>query len=185
MEKKKLFLVVKYVLTGLWWLALLLGAVLIISFISAHSRGEVPRIGKYAVMHIVSQSMEPSIEQGTYILVKQVPPEEIKKGDVICFYSNDPTIYGCPNTHRVVEEPYTEGGELYFITQGDKNLIPDKYPAQGDRLIGVWVANLSGVTAFLGFVTKHFMWIFASLLLLCVVAMLVVNTKKTNKKEDK
>ena len=161
--------------------ALLLGAVLVISFISAHFRGEVPRIGKYSVMHIISESMEPTIEQDTYVLIKRVPPEDVKKGDVICFYSTDPAIYGRPNTHRVDEEPFVENGVLTFITKGDRNPVADTEPATADRLIGVWVTNLDTLTAFPDFVTQNFIWIFALLVALgtgATVASLFLGAKK-------
>lgn len=183
MTKKKVFRILKYTCSGLWWLLLLAGGILVISFISAHFRGEVPRIGNYSVMHIISESMEPNIEKGTYILIKRVPAEDVKKGDVICFYSIDPAIYGRPNTHRVVEEPYVEDGTLYFTTKGDKNLIPDTVPARADQLIGVWVTNLSALTAFLGFITQNFIWVFAILLALgtgATFASLFLSAKKTS-----
>lgn len=150
---------------------MLLGAVLIISFMSAHIKGEVPHIGKYSVMNIVSKSMEPTIGEGTYILIKRVDPEEVQKDDIICFYSTDPTIYGCPNTHRVVEEPYEENGKLYFTTRGDNNPLQDKQPAEGDRLIGVWVRNMTGLTSFLEFMTQNFIWLVGSLVMMTAVVM--------------
>lgn len=186
MTKKKAFLALKYALTGLWWAALLLGAALVISFMSAHFRGEVPRIGKYSVMNIVSESMEPSIEKGTYILIKRVPAEDVEKGDVICFYSSDPSIYGRPNTHRVVEEPYLQDGKLCFTTQGDNNLIADKVPAYGEDLIGVWVTNLDALTMFLSFVTQNFIWIFVLLVVLgagVTIASLFFSAKKSDERD--
>jgi signal peptidase I len=189
MKKKTVLRVLKYTLSGLWWLALLLGAVLIVSFVSAHFRGEVPRIGNYSVMHIVSESMEPTIEKDTYVLIKRVAPEEVKKGDIICFYSTDPTIYGYPNTHRVVEEPRMQDGNLVFDTKGDHNLIPDKEPAQAEHLIGVWVRNLTAFTAILNFLTQNFFLIFLLLALLGVAAALgglfLGNGKKGKKEESK
>jgi signal peptidase I len=186
MATKKVFLPLKYVLSILWWLALLLGIIVVISFVSAHFKGEVPHIGKYSVMHIISGSMEPQIEKDTYILIKRVPAEEVKKDDIICFYSDDPTIYGCPNTHRVVEEPYMQDGELLFTTKGDHNPIPDKEPARGERLIGVWVKNLDGFTVFLNFIIDNFMWILAALLALCTASTVVssvVKAKRAKKTE--
>ena len=188
MTKKTAFRVLRYILLGLWWLVLLSGGVLIISFLSAHFRGEVPRIGNYSVLHIVSESMEPTIEQGTYILIKRVPPEDVKKGDVICFYSTDPTIYGYPNTHRVIEEPRVQDGALVFDTKGDKNPIPDKVPAQAENLIGVWVKNLTVLTAMLDFVTKNFFWLFFILLLLGMLAAfggLFLGSRKKQKEAKK
>lgn len=186
MTKKKAFRVLKYALTGLWWSAFLLGAALVISFLVANFRGEVPRIGNYSVMHIISESMEPNIEKGTYILIKRVPPEDVKKGDVICFYSTDPTIYGRPNTHRVIEEPSLQDGELFFTTKGDRNLAPDKEPARADCLIGVWVTNLDGLTVFLNFVTQNFTWIVVLLVVLGMgptFASLFLGGKKPHEEE--
>ena len=184
MVTKKAFLILKYVLSVLWWLSLLLGVVLVISFVSAHFKGEVPHIGKYSVMHIVSESMEPQIEKGTYILLKRVPAEAVKKNDIICFYSDDPTIYGRPNTHRVVKDPYVQDGELLFTTQGDRNPIPDKLPARGDNLIGVWVTNLDAFTVFLNFIIDNFMWILATLLAFCTVATAVSSIVKAKRVEE-
>ena len=188
MATKKVFLALKYVLSALWWLALVLGLVLVISFVSAHFKGEVPHIGKYSIMNIVSESMEPQIEKGTYILIKRTPAEDVKKGDIICFYSDDPAIYGRPNTHRVVEEPHVQDGEIVFTTQGDNNPIPDKQPARGDRLIGVWVTNLDALTVFLNFLTNNFIWIFAILLAPCTAATSVscfIKARRTKKNEQK
>jgi signal peptidase I len=181
---KKVFLVLKHVLSALWWLLLLLGIILVISFVSAHFRGEVPHIGKYSVIHIVSESMEPQIEKGTYILLKRVPAEEVKKNDIICFYSDDPTIYGRPNTHRVVEEPYMQGDELFFTTKGDYNPIPDQQPARGDKLIGVWVTNLGALTVFLNFITDNFIWILAILLVSCTAATAVSSIMKAKRETE-
>lgn len=184
MAIKKIFLVLKYVLSALWWLALLLGVALVISFVSAHFKGEVPHIGKYSVMHIVSESMEPKIAKGTYILIKRVPAEDVKKDNIICFYSEDPTIYGRPNTHRVVEDPYVQDGEIFFTTMGDHNLIPDKVPARGDKLIGVWVTNLDALTVLLNFIIDHFLLILAILLAACTAATAVSSVMKGKRTEE-
>ena len=167
---------------------MLVGAFLIISFVSAHMRGDVPRIGNYSVMNIVSESMEPTIERGSYILIKRVDPEDVKKGDVICFYSTDPNIYGCPNTHRVVEEPYIEDGELKFVTQGDKNLIADSTPAEGDRLIGVHVKTLTLFTDALNFLSANVPWLLGGLLFLnaavIIGGMFLKNKDQTSEESE-
>ena len=179
MKKTKALRALKYVFAGLWWALLLLGTVLVISFLSAHFRGEVPRIGNYSVMHIISESMEPNIERGTYILIKRVPAEDVKKGDVICFYSTDPAIYGRPNTHRVVEEPTVVNGEYRYVTMGDKGIEPDTHPAEGDRLIGLFVRELGLLTAVMHFVGRHLILLFVAMfLLIAVVTVLPLFLKK-------
>ncbi|MEI3222261.1 MAG: hypothetical protein V8S01_09650 [Dorea sp.] len=57
--------------------------------------------------------MEPTYGVDTMILVKKTDPSEIKEGDVISFYSSDPTLDGAVNTHRVVSIAGEED-ELYL-----------------------------------------------------------------------
>ncbi len=146
-SKGKVLRGVKIALSTLWWTVLLLLCALMIFIMGTKMRGGVPKVFGYSVMRIVSGSMEPDIPRDSYILIKEISPEDVKRGDVICFYSDDPVIYGFPNTHRVVEEPYEENGEIMFVTAGDNSPAKDSVVARGDRLIGIYVKNLD----FLGF----------------------------------
>ena len=173
MTRKRWFAALRYTVTGLWWGAILATAAVILVFLTAHFRGEVPRIFGYSVMHIVSDSMEDTIAKDSYILIKKTDPSEVEKDNIICFYSTDPQIYGYPNTHRVVEEPTFSDGEYRYTTKGDNCPAPDTHAVTGDRLIGVYVRELGAFTAFLRFVTKHLFLLFAALFLFCAVSMLI------------
>ena len=161
----------------LWWASLALLALLIVNIFLAKIRGEVPSVFGYSVMNIVSGSMEnednpdEGIPEGSYILVRRVDPEDVKKGDVICFYSTDPSIYGLPNTHRVVEEPIVTEYGFEFVTKGDANHASDKYNAEGDRLIGRYVKRLDGVSAFVKVLEGNGMIIMILMLGVTVVFM--------------
>ncbi len=121
----------------------------IVNIMSAKIRGKVPKIFGYSIMRIVSGSMEPELPIGTYILVKECDPKEIQPNkDVICFYSEDPSIYGFPNTHRVIEKIQAEDGSIKFITQGDANVIQDAFPVSSERVVGVYVRKLSLLSDF-------------------------------------
>lgn len=135
-------------LSALWWSAVVLLILLLVNILGAKMTGNVPRVFGYSIMNIVSGSMEDEIPKGSYILIKKVEPEKVKRGDVICFYSTDPQIYGLPNTHRVVEEPINNNGSIEFVTRGDANPINDKETAKGENLIGVYVKRLDTLTAF-------------------------------------
>lgn len=181
MTKKRLYTVLKYLPTVLWWGALLTTGLLIGVFLSAHFRGEVPRIFGYSVMHIVSDSMETTIEKDSYILIKRTDPADVGFDDIICFYSTDPQIYGYPNTHRVVAEPTVSDGVYEYVTKGDKANVPDSVPATGDRLIGVYVRTLGAFTAMMHFVTKNMILLFAAMFLVCAVtAFIPLFLKKGN-----
>lgn len=170
---KKAIRILKTSLSAFWWLCLVGGLIVIVTLIAAHMRGEVPRLFGYSLINIVSGSMEPDIGQGAYIIIEDVDPEEVEKDDIICFYSTDPSIYGYPNTHRVVEEPYEKDGEIYYVTKGDANLLPDKQPAQGSRLIGRHVTNLDALTSFLSFISNNMLVVIVLPLGLGMIAMFV------------
>lgn len=144
-KKKNIF---QIILSLLWWCAVALLFLLLVNVFGAKISGKVPSIFGYSIMNIVSGSMEDEIPKDSYILIKRTDAENVKKGDIICFYSSDPKIYGMPNTHRVVEDPIITEDGIEFVTRGDANGINDKVTAKGDRLIGVYVKTLDGLTAF-------------------------------------
>jgi signal peptidase len=118
------------------------------SIIGAKMQGKVPQVFGYSVVNIISGSMGDTIPEGSYILVKEVTPEEVKKDDIICFYSSDPSISGLPNTHRVIKEPIMTETGIEFVTKGDANVLEDTYTAKGENLIGLYVKNMDKLEAF-------------------------------------
>ena len=147
-DREKRSLVIKKTLGALWWVLIIGLALLMFSIIGAKMRGEVPKVFGHSVMKIVSGSMETEIPEGSYILIKEIDPAEVREGDVITFFSSDYAIYGLPNTHRVVEPPIVTDGGIEFVTRGDANPTNDKVTARGDRLIGIYVRRLDGLTEF-------------------------------------
>lgn len=189
-KKQKVAGVVRITLGTLWWTAVVLLALVIVNIFSAKIRGEVPSVFGYSVMNIVSGSMESpedtdgGIPVGSYILIRRVDPKDIKRGDIICFYSTDPSIYGYPNTHRVVEEPIVTENGIEFVTKGDANPVPDKYNAEGGRLIGRFVRRLDGVTAFVKMLEGNGMLIMLGALGGAVVFMFAGAAIKARNSED-
>ena len=146
MSKTKAKRIIKISLSAAWWVAIALLFVIMVSIIGAKLRGEVPKLFGYSVMHVISGSMEDDIPKGSFILVKSEDPENIKKDDIISFYSDDMTIQGYPNTHRVVEDPIITDNGIEFVTRGDANPENDKVTAKGENLIGVYVKNLDALS---------------------------------------
>jgi signal peptidase len=82
---------------------------------------------------VLSGSMEPTISPGDVVVVEEVPPGEIERGDVITYAEGRAGTP--PTTHRVVEIRRTEAGPR-FVTQGDANEEPDPSAIEADRVIG-------------------------------------------------
>lgn len=106
-------------------------------FLAAYS-GRVPNILGYHFFRVVSSSMEPEIVDGDCIISKTTDINEIKEGDIITFYSEDPAIYNFLNTHRVVSVIQNDDGTKEFVTKGDSNPYEDVYTAKDYKIIGVY-----------------------------------------------
>lgn len=173
-------------LSALWWSAVVLLVLLLVNILGAKMTGNVPRVFGYSIMNIVSGSMEDEIPKGSYILIKKVEPEKVKRGDVICFYSTDPQIYGLPNTHRVVDDPINNNGSIEFVTRGDANPINDKETAKAENLIGVYVKRLDTLTAFSNALKGNVMIFVIISLQICMfgMALFAVIAIKVNKNSD-
>ena len=69
------------------------------------------------------------------LLVQKADAASLQVGDVISFFSPDPSLNGALNTHRIVDIAEADGS-LQFTTKGDANLIEDQYPVDESRVVG-------------------------------------------------
>lgn len=125
-------------LTGLLFIAIIL---IVGNTLYAQIKKDVPSFFGYSVINIISTSMEPAIPENTFILIERVSIEDVKIGDIITFYSKDPTIRGSLNTHRAVDFD-VKSSDRRIITKGDANLINDNYKVEREDLVGKHVKNL-------------------------------------------
>ena len=106
-------------------------------------KGNAPAVFGYRILHVISGSMEPAIETGSYIIIRETESENLQIGDIITFISKEPAIYGMYNTHRIYDickDTYT--GETLFITKGDAHEDTDGYPVMKDQIVGKLVKVL-------------------------------------------
>lgn len=156
-------------------LIILCAVVVMLSVVFTRS-GEVPRIGGYSLMCVLSGSMEPEIPTNSLVLVKETPADEVEKGDIISFYSSDPALDGAINTHRVVDIK-TVDGELEFVTRGDANGFTDQYAAKAKFLVG----KVALVSPSLGILVKLSSnpLIFIPLIIVPLLIMLLLGIRRT------
>lgn len=125
-------------------LMVLLLVLVVMLFIGKLKNKPVFLFGRTA-MWIRTNSMEDAIPAQSYISVARTDPDRIEVGDIIVFYSDDPTIKGALNTHRVVE---IIGDHKEFVTKGDHNPVADSYTAKAENVVGVWRRNMPVMTVF-------------------------------------
>lgn len=148
-KRSTLRLVSKIAFYSIFVIVLALVAMLFISKFT----GKVFFVGNRTAVWILTDSMDDTIPPQTYILIEKADPSDVKKDDIITFYSDDPVLGGSLNTHRVLE--VIDGGKE-FVTKGDHNLAEDKYTAKGDKLVGVYVDDIPLLTALGRFFAKPY-----------------------------
>ena len=97
--------------------------------------GQVPQVMGFSVLRVLTGSMKPEIPEDSMLLVQKTDAASLQVGDVISFFSPDPSLNGALNTHRIVGITEVDGS-LQFTTKGDANMIEDQYPVDESRVVG-------------------------------------------------
>lgn len=140
-------------------------AIMISVSIIMRSNGGRATILGYSLYTVETGSMEPTIPTGALIIGKEIPPKDIKKGDIITF-----ALAGVV-THRVVEVNYDADTDYYsFVTKGDANETNDPNPVPGINVLSVVKASFP----FVGETIKFFKPPGAGLLIVVAIGMLIV-----------
>lgn len=120
-----------------------LTAILLFVILLSKASGKPVFIFNRSMMWVLTPSMETEIPEKSYILVESVNADAVEVNDVISFYSDDPSIAGQLNTHRVIG--IDQDG--YFITKGDNNIAADTYSVNPDNVIARYIRVLPIMTA--------------------------------------
>ena len=99
----------------------------------------VPRAGGATPYTILTGSMRPSMPPGTMVVVRPVPADRVRVGDVVTYQlrSGEPEV----TTHRVVSVGVDGAGRRIFRTRGDANDVADQGWVKPVQLKGVrWYA---------------------------------------------
>ena len=133
---KKVFIIVEDIV-----FIILLG-VLCYTVYSVHVHNTVSFFD-YHFFRILSNSMEPTLDVNTCIIVKEVEDEELEVGDIITFRANQTEIYGEYNTHRIysIEEDRDTGTRRY-VTKGDFFEHADNVRVDSKDIIGKYQGNM-------------------------------------------
>lgn len=95
---------------------------------------DLATFGGYAILEVVSGSMEPTIHVGDLVII-QTKAKDYQANDIITFYDEDGSFV----THRILSINENE-----MITKGDNNNSEDT-PTSTDKIVGKYVLKLTGV----------------------------------------
>ena len=127
-------------------------------FQSSKNPGSLPSFFRYTPLTVLSNSMQPHLQSGDLILIRQVEFKDVEVNDVITFKESDTKFI----THRVIDVR-EQNGQVGFVTKGDNNNVEDSMIVMKDHLVGKQVALIpklgyvsnfaSGPLGFLLFIT--------------------------------
>lgn len=113
---------------------------LIIMVQTIKNPNETPSVYGIKTFCIISGSMEPYIQINDVVVIKEVPQNEINKGDIITF-----DVKGEKITHRITNIEADENGELIYTTKGDANNIEDETKVTFEDIEGKYIGKIPKV----------------------------------------
>lgn len=106
-------------------------------FQAKRNPNSVPTVLGYKPLSVLSGSMQPLLDPGDMIIVRDTNPQDVKVGDVITYLVDSKTLV----THRVIDI-FEENGDKSFKTQGDANNTADPNLVSSSNLVGKLSFNI-------------------------------------------
>lgn len=172
-EKKKLktSTIIGYVVS---FLSLILCLYITIEVINANNNRRPPRIFGLSVSHVPTDSMEPTITAGEYVLFIKADFDDVKKGDIVVYRDDDDKFI----IHRVIEKD-----EDSLKTQGDNNPVDDG-DISPDRIYGKYIMTLEFMNIFSSGINKNFIYFILIGIFLIMIFMQAASVFIKNKTKE-
>lgn len=122
------------ILINILAIALITASLFVLLVVVSTPAGQVPQVMGFSILRVMSVSMEPEIPEQSMLLVHKTDPDALQVGDVITFFSSDPTLNGTLNTHRIIRIDRQRTG-LQFVTKGDANALADRQDVKGSQVV--------------------------------------------------
>ena len=138
----------------------------IFEVVMATVEARTPRFFGYSVSYVPTESMEPTIHAGDYVLFKSTSFEEIIEEDIIVYRSASGRFI----IHRVIEKT-----DEYIICQGDNNPIADEELIKSDMIIGKYIGTVTILHIFSGGINQSIVYIFLVILFIILIVTQVAS----------
>lgn len=147
-------------------------AFLLLIFAMVSSNNSDLSLFGYRFYYVSTDSMEPDLKVGTFIIVNEIDPNELKVGDVISFVSSDPDIKGMVNTHAVYAKSTDDSGNLEFTTKGVNAPKPDEYKVYPKDIKGKLAFSSYTIGQILNFLSKRWVSFCITIIPLAIIVLI-------------
>ena len=163
------------------FLCLILCLYITVEVIVANTNNRPPSVFGVSVSYVPTESMEPTIEAGDYVMFTKVNFDDVKVDDIVVYKSSDDGFI----IHRVIEK-----NSDYLICKGDNNPLEDKEVVTSSMLFGRYVTTLGFMQIFTGGINKNLIFFILILIFILMMIMQGVSiyikskTENVKKKHD-
>jgi len=132
--------VLKRMLDIVYILIVLILIFILVSVLSARSKGQTPEVFGFRLYSIQSGSMSPTLEVGNIILVRRPSDQSaLEIGDIITFRLTDTAVV----THRIIDIVILADQTVAYQTKGDNpQNSPDRNPVLPEQIEGVFILKV-------------------------------------------
>lgn len=141
---------------------ILVALVLVVMVATTASGERFWYFGQFSFSVVITNSMEPEINVGDFIIIKKCSIEDIEEGDDIVFAAGSSfgSIEGQGVVHRAVEI-HNDDGTISIETQGvNPSATRDRERVTAENLIGKCVFVSGFIGAIYGFLSNIINWVF-------------------------
>lgn len=114
-------------------------------------------IGGIKIFTVITGSMIPVYDIGDILVVREVPPEELKVGDDIVYRGEKGSYKNKTITHRVVSIHKKEDGNYGIVTKGVANRAQDPEINQ-TQVLGKVMFDVPIISYILKIITNIYVW---------------------------
>lgn len=158
-EKIKKSTIIGYVISILCLLACLY---ITIEVIMSNTEERPPRIFGLSVSYVPTESMEPVINAGDYVLFVEASYDDVFVNDIIVYKSSEGRFI----IHEVIEK-----NDSYIITKGCNNEFADNEKVTKDMVYGKYITTLGFLNTFSGGIKKNLIFFILVIMFLLMLLM--------------
>lgn len=154
---------------------LVLCIIITVEVICANTQGRPPRVFGVSVSYVPTESMEPTINAGEYVMYTKTSFDDVNVDDIIVYKnSNDMFII-----HRVIEK-----NSDYLIAKGDNNPVEDTENVTSDMVYGKYVMTIGILSIFSGGISKNLIFFILIIIFVIMIGMQIVSIVIKNKTDE-
>ncbi len=165
---KKAFKIISFIFSGI-----MIAALVVLMWMGwLNISGKAFHVFGYAVLRVQTGSMAPEYEEGDFILSKECDSSGLNVGDIITFYSRDPSLDGMLNTHRITAIDKVTGA---ITTKGDAAEKEDGYKVYSEDIFGVATGKITFLREIANVLSIS--WVFAAIVFFPMLLLILAEIR--------